>query len=215
MEENKKEALLKKKEEAADKAKKLNLAIEKQNRALERASKKKKSLESASFEVRWELRRIHELLIVDEGFSKECVRLRGDVISKIKLSQSKDITVGEKESLEIGIATLNEMLTAICPHNFLLSYDGYSGSYSNDYDDARYGVRRCVICTFHERSESTKNDIYDVLRDRDDRIVKRDLRHLDRSAMEADIWDDLEVFKRMFERSAGKMNAEWHDKKNT
>jgi len=78
------------------------------------------SAEKKLYATRRKVATSKELLIVNEGLSKELAMLRKKLVGKMKRSERKDITIAEKESLKTEIAELNVELQRLCVHNFVL-----------------------------------------------------------------------------------------------
>lgn len=133
----------------------------------------------------WELCRLEEVFVVEIGLLKDVAQLREEVVALREKSERKDITVGKKERILDKGHKLYKRLQSICPYNFVLSYDGYKGSYSMDFDDARHGQRICVICGFYEISKECATDKYEVLKKEAGRLVKRDLRNMNKDGFKA------------------------------
>jgi len=138
------------------------------------------------------------------------LRERKLLVEKIKLVESGDITVRMKSSLESEIERQKKQLRDICPHTFILDYDGYGGSHAYDYEDAHYGTRLCIICGHFEYSKSTTEDEFALLFDDPSRLIKRDLRDKDqRIELMDSIWIQLPFYRKVFANSAGLMNAKF------
>ncbi|MDO8523551.1 MAG: hypothetical protein Q7S12_04740 [bacterium] len=213
-EKNTKQSLLNLLNEAKAKVLLLEEKIKAESLVIRAAVRKKTSAENELHEKIREMFRLKELLIVEAGLPSELVKWRENIIAKMQKSQRKDITIEQKESLEKEVEQRIQNLRQFCPHNFVLSYDCYEGSYTHDYEDSRYGHRRCVACTYFDQSKSVKENVYETLFESESRLVKRDLRHmnnhgnLNSSDEKKDIWQDLAIFLKLFEESAGRMNID-------
>ncbi len=116
---------------------------------------------------------LEEMLLVLAGVNPLVEELREKIMAAEKDAARRDITVAKASSLEAETACLKEQLKKLCCHTFVVSYDGYRGSYAYDYENLRYGHRVCAVCEFRENSVSAKEDIYEILNDDSSRIVRR------------------------------------------
>ncbi len=182
--------------------------LDKVQKVLRRLHANKERLEN---ELREEEHAVHvfqERILAREGVPVDILTLRQEIIFKVKLASGKDITIREKERLEAEICVSQLKLKETCRHRFVLSYDGYGGSYTRDYDDACHGERVCVVCEFVETEEECGSEKYKVLQRAEDRLIKRDLRVL-KFLGRRQIWRPMEEYFEMFYQSAGCINACW------
>lgn len=152
---------------------------------------------------------LEELKIVKSSLPKPVLVLRKRLTIHIENAKSENITIARKKQLDAEINKITAELHKTCPHTFILSYDGYEGSYLNEYSDARHGHRRCVICGFSEFSGSTKNDEYHVLTGQNERLIKRDLREEKKWPLRDTELENLDFVFETFRRSAGDRNIHW------
>lgn len=157
------------------------------------------------------IRGLKERITIRQGLPTRLYRLRSQILQKKEEATRRDITIERKEILEKEIRESIQKLQDTCPHAFVLSYDGYEGSYLSDCSDAYHGVHVCVICSLKESSKSTSEDVYDVLAKQEDRLIKRDLRgdNSIESLRHLEVWQPIKEFLETFWNSAGSMNAEW------
>jgi len=116
---------------------------------------------------------IKEALIVVAGIPKALEKLRVEIMEKEARSLRTDILVEESLVLKAEVKELKDRVQDQCNHPFVVSFDGYRGSYSYDFENGHYGSRICAICGFTEQSESVDNDIYKALVEGSCRLIRR------------------------------------------
>ena len=70
------------------------------------------------------------------------------VKNKILATDRKIQSLHEKKN------KLKEKLQRDCAHEFIVEFDGYEGSYSEDYSDKYEAERICVVCALNEHGET-------------------------------------------------------------
>lgn len=157
------------------------------------------------------IRGLKEQITIRQGLPASLHQLRSQILQKKEEATHRDITIERKEILEKEIGESIQRLQDMCPHTFVLSYDGYEGSYLDDCSDAYHGVHVCVICSLKESSKSTSEDVYDVLAKQEDRLIKRDLRGNNsiEGLRHLEVWQPIKEFLETFWNSAGSINTEW------
>ena len=157
------------------------------------------------------IRGLKEQITIRQGLPASLHQLRSQILQKKEEATRRDITIERKEILEKEIRESIQRLQDMCPHAFILSYDGYEGSHLNEWNGAHCGVHVCVICSLKESSKSTSEDVYDVLAEQEGRLIKRDLRgnNSRESLRHLEVWQPIKEFLETFWRSAGSINAEW------
>src|SRR3989344_4348661 len=100
-----------------------------------------------------------ELRIVESDLPKEVIKLRNKIIQQMTQSEHEDITIAKKRTLDSEAKSIIMELRRLCPHTFVLSYDGYEGDSYPEWENAKYGERKCATCELTEFSISTREDI--------------------------------------------------------
>lgn len=184
--------------------------ISHQNNKIKEDIRIREDLEKQLRDLEKEMQAASEMAIISCHLPKKAIVLRKRIISMLEKAKSDKITVAKKKFLETSIEIDIARLQKMCPHKFLLSYDGYEGNYLNEYSDACYGARLCMTCSLREFSTSTRLDEYKILIDNPERLVKRDIRDTPKKAVWNGFqWQSLEFISEIFRRSVGSINAHW------
>jgi len=112
------------------------------------------------------LNRARKNVLMWRSFSKEISALRAEIIALREIESSEDSTVREVGEARRNVSSKIAQLQKICPHDFLMGYNGYEGSYSYDRDDAYSGQRKCVVCGLTDREKDStrqENGVYGLL----------------------------------------------------
>lgn len=187
---------------------------------LERNIASTKKLEQQNHDLRLKLQHeeheavtLRESLIALNGVPSDIALMRQKVFALRSEAREKTITVGRREDLFREIADLKKKIREECKHPFVLSYDGYAGSSSDDHSDYVIGERVCVVCGFSDRELEAGSDKYAVLAPSNERMIKRDLRRHELHFNRTDVWRPLEQYLEVFYQSSGCMNACWPKEK--
>jgi hypothetical protein len=157
----------------------------------------------------FKLNLLKDYAVLMKGVPKEVQELRTHILKLQVDLPREDITILYKKNLDADIKRLKVELIKQCKHSFLVYYDSYAGSYSDDYNDAHHGKRMCVVCSFSEYSKGTRgDDVFPSLNDSLDRLVIRNDGFADRpqpTRKPLNIWRPLEdvlkiyIDKRVYE----------------
>lgn len=190
----------------------LKRAIEKEAAIIADSQSKKRKLEADLRTAQHVFSALSELQVIEAGLPKDVLALRRRISAQIRQSESKNITVAKRELLDAKIREGRAQLQKLCRHPLVFSYDGYGGSRSYDYDDARYGSRVCAICSLSEKSKSVERDEYSVLAEAPHCFPKRDLRK-EEERRQCPQFLETSLVLEVFRRSAGHANLTWPDEK--
>lgn len=182
-------------------------SIEAQSKLIAERIKQREDLEATLLFTEQKIKAVSETITIETAITVDILGYRNLIKSLSKDAEKDTITIAEKKRIDDALREAINEFQRHCPHPLILSYDGYEGSYSNDYDDARYGSRFCTLCHFRENSKSTKIDKYDTLKDNDSRLIKRDIR--DKEFIRQSDWIPIPYLVEVFKRSAGDINAHW------
>jgi len=92
------------------------------------------------------LRVAQQLQLLQTCIPDELWSIRQKVHELTEEVQRDDITVARQRELHQEVGRQKKKLQKCCHHPLVLYSDGYEGSSSWDYDDARDGQHACVIC---------------------------------------------------------------------
>lgn len=120
-----------------------------------------------------EQKKIQECILARAPLAEEVVSIRKEFLFTQARVGSKDITIKEHETLVERAGDLLGTLQGKCDHRFTLTFPGYRGSHSEDYDDGYYGNRVCIVCGFRETSKLKGLDEYQTLVPDGNRLIKR------------------------------------------
>lgn len=159
----------------------------------------------------FQLRILHNALLVSRGVPKDVATLRKTIIDRIRQSQRKDILISRKDELEKEIPERKKQLQKLCKHPFIIGRVGHD-SYDHGETSFVPGYRWCVVCGFGEQATDTvvhadgpwyeREDKFPILNENSDRVVERPTPN-PRNPL--DIWQPLEevlkhfVDKRVYE----------------
>ncbi|MBI3633198.1 MAG: hypothetical protein HY226_02815 [Candidatus Vogelbacteria bacterium] len=158
-------------------------------------------------EFRLQLLQEHSVLV--KGVSAEVSDMRNSLLGLRAELPRKDITIACREELEVSIKKLEKNLIAVCGHQFLVGYSGYSGSQYDDYTDAFHGRRMCVVCGYSEHAKlaggrdewGRSTETFPSLNDSQGRLIERHdefSRDGSYGSKGFDIWRPLEELLEMY-----------------
>jgi len=111
-------------------------------------------------------------LFLKQCLPAEVVQLRERIFNLLAQVASDQITVAEQRRLSEELKTTRKSLQLdVCNHRLVVYEEAYSGSRSNDYDDASKEVRVCVVCGLEECQ--WKAEEFKVLQDTPHRLIRR------------------------------------------
>lgn len=197
-------------DEARKRVQFLEKALKEQNDRFLSEQAKVGELEKDLRDAEFLVRRLTELQLIKKGVPKSVADIRDEILVKMKQARRRDITIAKKEILEKEIKNLRKRLQNICDHPFVFSYDSYSGSQHNEYEDAYPGSCVCVICGFSQEFwEGVQAKENFVLKEASNRLVKRDLREPNQRHIFPGVFLEISKVLEAFEHSAGRMNISW------
>lgn len=110
-------------------------------------------------------------MLIAHGAPERLAKARRQIVDKMKRAKRDNILVKTRARLEEEIKKEKEALKAACDHRFVIDYHGYSGTRSDDYDDARPGMRLCIVCGFYEHASNATVEDYKIMVPMGDRLI--------------------------------------------
>jgi len=126
---------------------------------------------------------LRSALVLIRPIPVRLAQLRSNLLAKMEKVGSEAITIATYKKLLEEIEQLKKNLKNRCPHPFIFERQGYEGSASHDFKDARPGVRHCVVCKFEEQTYDiepvdlvalSRRYIYKTLINTDTRVIERE-----------------------------------------
>ena len=187
----------------------LQATINEKNEAISRLARHRMNAEKDLDVMHRAHQILTELLFIREGVSRELAKLQKSIESLRKEGDRRDITVARRDEIVAKVKALSDTLKGKCDHRFVFSYDAYRGSYSMDYEDSKYEVRRCMVCGFRDESKQLESSVFDVLNNSDKWLIKRDLRG--ESYRYRTDFESYDRIRAMLLNSLGSRNADWRE----
>lgn len=132
--------------------------IEAARKKIERARSRVNTLKVEQQGYDWALRVVTQFQFIQLCTLRPVWQLRHELQALVEESKREDITVAQQKDLRQRVAAKKIQLQSTCSHPLVIHSDGYEGSSSWDYDDARCGDHACVVCGLSKTDDDYKGN---------------------------------------------------------